>query len=198
MLSETDRSTLLNIAREAVAAAATGKPLPALKPELLSPSLLEPRASFVTLTTADGELRGCIGGLEARFPLALDVQAHAVGAALNDPRFPPVSPVEAPDLHIEISVLTVPELISHRTPEELLAALRPQVDGVILRAGARRATFLPQVWEKVEDPALFLEMLCEKMAAPRDAWRFPNVEALRYQVEMFEEATNDEGRKMKE
>lgn len=191
MLSEIDRNTLLTIARDAVAAVAARKPPPPLDPDSLSPALLEPRASFVTLTTGDGELRGCIGGLEALFPLALDVQEHAAGAALNDPRFPPVAPEEVPGLHIEVSVLTVPEPIPHRTPEELLAALRPHVDGVILRAGQRRATFLPQVWEKVEEPARFLEMLSEKMGAGPNAWRFPNVEALRYQVEMFEEKTND-------
>jgi AmmeMemoRadiSam system protein A len=188
MLSETDRSTLLRIARDAIAAVAARKPPPPLDLESLSPPLLESRASFVTLTTPDGELRGCIGGLEARFPLALDVQEHAAGAALNDPRFPPVAPEEVPDLRVEISVLTVPEPIPHRTPEELLAALRPHVDGVVLRAGERRATFLPQVWEKVEVPVRFLEMLSEKMGAGPNAWRFPNVEALRYQVEMFEES----------
>ncbi|MBI3242166.1 MAG: AmmeMemoRadiSam system protein A [Chloroflexi bacterium] len=188
MLSELDRSTLLRIAREAVAAAATGKPPPPLDSGSLSPDLLEPRASFVTLTLPDSELRGCIGGLEAQLPLALDVQQHAAGAALDDPRFPPVSPDEAPGLRIEISVLTAPELVPHNTPEALLATLRPGIDGVVLRAGARRATFLPQVWEKVEDPVTFLEMLSEKMGATRNAWRFPNVEVLRYQVEMFEES----------
>ncbi|MEK7278785.1 MAG: AMMECR1 domain-containing protein, partial [Chloroflexota bacterium] len=87
----------------------------------------------------------------------------------------------------EISVLTTPELISHTTPQELLAALRPQVDGVILRSGYRRATFLPQVWEKVRDAETFLGMLSEKMGARRNAWRSADVEVLRYQVEVFEE-----------
>jgi len=189
MLSETDRLTLLRIAREAViAAAATHQPPPMLDLEALSPALREPRASFVTLTDADGELRGCIGGLEARLPLALDVQEHAAGSALNDPRFPPVTPNEVPTLHIEVSALTPPEPVPHRTPEELLAALHPNVDGVILRSGQRRATFLPQVWEKVPDPVRFLEMLSEKMGASHSAWRSPAVEAWRYRVEIFEES----------
>ena len=79
MLSEADRSTLLKIAREAIAAVAARKPPPPLDPDSLSPALLEPQASFVTLTTGDGELRGCIGGLEARFPLARQFLALALG-----------------------------------------------------------------------------------------------------------------------
>ena len=186
MLSPSDRHTLLAIARDAITAAANNQPLPLLELHHLPDALRESGVCFVTLYNG-GELRGCIGGLEARQPLVLDVQEHAVGAATNDPRFPPVSPVEAPNLHIEISVLTTPELISHTTPQELLAALRPQVDGVILRSGHRRATFLPQVWEKVRDAETFLGMLSEKMGARRNAWRSADVEVLRYQVEVFEE-----------
>jgi AmmeMemoRadiSam system protein A len=188
MLSDEDRSTLLRIAREAVVAAATHQPPPRLALDSYSPALREPRAAFVTLTTADGELRGCIGGLEARLPLALDVQEHAASAAIHDPRFPPVTAGEAPALHIEVSALTAPELVPHRTPEELLVALRPEVDGVILQSGYRRATFLPQVWEKVPDPVRFLEMLSEKMGASHNAWRSKDVEVWRYQVEVFEES----------
>lgn len=191
MLSDFDRATLLVIARQAVNAAAANQPMPALDLDSLSPALREERATFITLTI-DHELRGCIGGLLAAMPLALDVQQHAAGAALDDPRFPPVSPSEAPYLRIEISVLTPPEPVPHKTPEELIAALRPGIDGVILKSGWRhKATFLPQVWEKVPDPALFLEMLCEKMGAPPDAWRYPSTEVLRYQVEMFEESTGE-------
>ncbi|MBI4315617.1 MAG: AmmeMemoRadiSam system protein A [Chloroflexi bacterium] len=186
MLSPADRSTLLTIARESIVAATAGRKLPPLDADALAGPLREHRASFVTLTS-DGGLRGCIGGLEPLMPLALDVQEHAIGAALDDPRFPPVVPAEVPRLHIEISVLTVPALVPHRTPEELLAALRPHVDGVVLRQGYRRATFLPQVWEKVPDPVTFLEMLSEKMGASLDAWRSPSVEVLRYEVEEFSE-----------
>lgn len=187
MLSETERFTLLRIAREAVAAAAADQPPPRLDLDSFPPALRELRASFVTLTTAEDELRGCIGGLEARQPLALDVQEHAASSATLDPRFPPVRPDEAPALHIEVSALTTPEPVSHRTPEELIAALHPNRDGVVLRSGYRRATFLPQVWEKVPDPVRFLEMLSEKMGASHNAWRSSGVEVWRYQVEVFEE-----------
>jgi len=191
MLSDSDRSTLLRIAREAVTAAANDQPLPSLDLDSLPAALRENRASFITLTI-DHELRGCIGGLQAMMPLALDVQQHAAGAAMEDPRFPPVSRTEAPYLRIEISVLTAPEPVPHKSPEELIAALRPGIDGVILKSGWRhKATFLPQAWEKVPDPVLFLEMLSEKMGASPDAWRYPNTEVFRYQVEMFEETKDN-------
>ncbi|MBM4423835.1 MAG: AmmeMemoRadiSam system protein A [Chloroflexi bacterium] len=187
MLSDSDRSALLSIAREAITAAANRRRPPPLDLDSLSPPLRDMRATFVTLTV-DHDLRGCIGGLEPRLPLALDAQEHAVSAAMDDPRFPPVMPAEVPELRIEISVLTVPEPVPHNTPEELLAALRPGIDGVILKSIWRhKATFLPQVWEKVPDPIVFLEMLSEKMGASPDAWRSQNTEVYRYQVEMFEE-----------
>ena len=86
MLSSDDRSTLIQIAREAVTAAAHDRPRPRLDLESLSPALREPRATFITLNIG-GDLRGCIGGLYPTLPLALDVQEHATGAALYDPRF---------------------------------------------------------------------------------------------------------------
>jgi AmmeMemoRadiSam system protein A len=115
------------------------------------------------------------------------VQAHAAGAALYDPRFSPLTPAELPGVHIEISVLTAPELLTFRSPQELLTLLRPNLDGVILSYGGRRATFLPQVWEKVPDPVRFLEMLSEKMGASSQQWRMPDTDVMRYQVEVFEE-----------
>jgi len=186
MLSETDRSTLLVIARESITTAVHNQPLPSLNLHSLSPALNEPRATFITLNI-DHELRGCIGGLYASQPLALDVQEHARSAALHDPRFPPVIPSEIPHLHIEVSVLTLPELVAHQSPEDLLEILRPNIDGVMLVSGYRRSTFLPQVWEKVPNKVQFMEMLSEKMGASPSAWRLPTTEVYRYQVEIFEE-----------
>lgn len=192
MLTLDDRAAVLKIAREAIAAAVCDRLRPALDLARLSPSLRESRATFVTLNLG-GDLRGCIGALYASLPLALDVQEHAVGAALYDPRFPPVSPVEVPRLHIEISVLTPPEPITFHSADELLNLLRPNVDGVILACGWRRATFLPQVWEKVPNPVQFLDMLSEKMGAPPEQWRMPDTEVLRYQVEVVEEPVTEDG-----
>ncbi len=186
MLSEPDRASLLSIARAAITAAAADVPLPLLDLNEVPHALPELRATFVTLNEYS-QLRGCIGGLYANRPLALDVQGHARDAALHDPRFMPVTSDEVPHLHIEISVLTEPELISHTSPEDLLAKLRPESDGLILVNGYHRATFLPQVWERMPDKVRFLEMLSEKMGDSPNAWRQPGTEVYRYQVEEFEE-----------
>lgn len=186
MLNAFEQDLLLRIAREAITLTAQRQPI--APPDLtgLPPTLTVQRTSFVTLTR-HGELRGCIGGLEPRLPLITDVHEHAIGAATQDPRFEPVLPIEVADLHIEISVLTPQEPMSYATPDELLKVLRPQVDGVTLVNGYRRATFLPQVWEKVSDPENFLEMLSEKMGAQPTTWRLPQTQVFRYQVELFEE-----------
>ena len=105
--------------------------------------LREEGASFVTLTK-HGELRGCIGALEAYQPLAQDVREHAVAAALEDPRFPPVQERELGAIQLEVSRLTRPRPLEYKNADDLLSKLRPHVDGVILReAFGRRATFLP-------------------------------------------------------
>jgi uncharacterized protein len=185
-LTTEDKRTLLHLAREAVVAAVTNQPLPGPRLEAMPASLTRPGACFVTLTR-HGELRGCIGGLEATLPLALDVQDHAAQTALHDYRFPAVAPVELDDLEIELSVLTEPEPLPYRDAADLLQRLRPGVDGVILIKGKRRATFLPQVWERVPDPAAFLSLLCQKMDAPENEWRKGTLEVRVYQAEKITE-----------
>jgi hypothetical protein len=186
-LSDADKRELLRLAREAIDAAAREKPHPPVDTARLSPALLRAGTCFVTLTES-GELRGCIGGLHALDPLYEDVRQHAFQAALRDYRFPPVTPDEVPKLEIEVSVLTEPQPLDYGSPEDLLRVLRPEVDGVILSQGYRRATFLPQVWERVPDPETFLSMLCDKMGAPPDTWRRTKLDVQTYQVESFTEA----------
>jgi len=181
-----DQQVLLALARRAIGRAARGQPLEAEVPDAPSSWLQTPLASFVTLTT-QGALRGCIGGLYPTVPLIEDVQLHAYAAAREDPRFPPLRPEEVAGIQIEISVLSAPEPLAYGTPDDLLLRLRPGVDGVIVQSGLRRATFLPQVWEKVPVPKMFLEMLCEKAALATDAWRSGKIEVFTYQVEVFEE-----------
>jgi len=181
-----ERRILLRLARQALEAAVGGHPLPPLDLASLPKALREPGASFVTLTI-DEALRGCIGALEAYQPLAEDVREHAVAAALNDYRFPPLTPAELPRVHIEISRLTPLRPLHYETPENLPGLLRPGVDGVVLRLGFRRATFLPQVWEKIPNAERFLSQLCLKMGAPPDAWRRQPLEVFTYQVEEFSE-----------
>lgn len=187
LLSRSEQHQLLRLARAALEAAVRHHPPPAVNPVDLPPALTRPGASFVTLMHGQ-ELRGCIGGLQAQQPLYADVREHTAGSAQSDYRFPPVTAAEAPHIDIEISVLTEPQPLSYTAPDQLLQRLRPMVDGVILHQGARRATFLPQVWERVPDPATFLSMLCEKMGAAPDLWRHAHLEVLTYQVEKFTES----------
>lgn len=183
---QADQHTLLALARQAVERAAHGRPRATESPASQSAWLRTPLASFVTLTTG-GALRGCIGGLYPTVPLAEDVQMHAYAAAREDPRFPPVQPEELAAIQIEISVLSAPEPLVYSSPDDLLRRLRPGIDGVIVQSGRKRATFLPQVWEKVPAPEAFLEFLCEKAALAPDAWRTGELEVFTYQVELFEE-----------
>lgn len=183
-LSEDERKILLRLARETITCAAQRQPLPELNWQELPPALKEPGVCFVTLTV-DSELRGCIGALEAYQSLAEDVREHAAAAALEDYRFLPVHPEEVPQLEIEISRLTAPVPLQYSSPAELLQKLRPGIDGVILRYASRRATFLPQVWEKIPQPERFLNHLCAKMGVAEDDWRKKKMEVLTYQVEEF-------------
>lgn len=181
-----EQKTLLRMAREAIEGAVRGMKLPPLQSSTLTPNLRGQGASFVTLTVR-GQLRGCIGALEAYQPLADDVREHAVAAALEDPRFPPVREDELSGIQVEVSRLTRPVPLEYRDANDLLSKLQPHVDGVILKDGFRRATFLPQVWEKIPDPSRFLDNLCYKMGAPDNLWRTKHLEVLVYQVEEFHE-----------
>jgi AmmeMemoRadiSam system protein A len=189
-LTHAEKQTLLRMAREAMEHGVRGKKLPPLDPATLSAKLLEQGASFVTLTIHD-ELRGCIGALEAYQPLAQDVREHAVAAALEDPRFPAVREDELNRIRIEVSRLTRPLPLEYKDTADLLAALRPHVDGVILKDGYRRATFLPQVWEKIPNPAEFLNYLCRKMGLSENAWRIKKLDVFIYQVDEFHESPNN-------
>ena len=190
-LTLAEKQHLLALAREALEAGVRGERLPPLDFDQLPDRLRESGATFVTLTK-QGELRGCIGALEAYLPLAEDVRQHAVAAALQDYRFPPVSPDELDQIEIEVSHLSSPVLVEYTTPGELLDKIRAGIDGVILRDGSHRATFLPQVWEKIPDKAQFLGYLCEKMGSARNLWQIKHLQVYVYQVEEFEEITRFE------
>ncbi len=185
-LSKQEREILLNLARQALTSALCAELPPAVELQSLPEKLRQPGATFVTLTHR-GELRGCIGSLEAAQPLVFDVIEHAIAAALQDYRFMPVSAAELPDLEIEISRLTPAKQLEYENPEDLLEKLRESREGVVVRDGLRRATFLPQVWEKIPDPAEFMDHLCYKMGAPVDLWRRRKLDVLVYQVEEFHE-----------
>jgi AmmeMemoRadiSam system protein A len=186
-LSPSDKQLLLKFARESVTATARHEMPLTVEAAQLPPALLQLRTSFVTLTCA-GDLRGCVGGFQVEYHLYEDVRHHAALAATRDYRFLPVTLDEVPRLEIEISALSLPQSLNYESPEALLRLLRPEVDGVILSNGFQRATFLPQVWERVPDPRVFLALLCEKMGLPHDTWKRKNLEVQIYQVEKFTEA----------
>ncbi|MGH2521186.1 MAG: AmmeMemoRadiSam system protein A [Anaerolineales bacterium] len=182
-----DKRQLLRLARQALEAAAWGQHFPLVSVADLPPMLREAKACFITLMRR-GELRGCMGGLQAERALYDEVRHRTAQSALQDYRFPPVSPEEVPEIEIEISVLTELQPLPYDSPDCLLTLLRPGIDGVILAHGVRRATFLPQVWERVPDPNKFLSMLCEKMGLPPDTWRRAKLDVQVYQIEKVTES----------
>ncbi len=156
-----------------------GQPL-VLTPADYPPALHVPRATFVTLER-DGDLRGCIGGLDAHRPLAEDVAAHAFGAAFYDTRFAPVDIGAWPDLTVSISILSPRAPLAAANEAAALQVLRPGVDGIVLLDGSRRGVFLPKVWEEVPDPALFLTLLKRKAGLPEGHWS-PSLRLERFTV----------------
>jgi AmmeMemoRadiSam system protein A len=186
LLSHDEKQRLLRLARAALEHAVQRKDLAPIDLADLPERLRAPGASFVTLTKGT-ILRGCIGSIKATIPLVEDVRQHAVDAALHDYRFSPVRPEEVQDIEIEVSVLSSPKPLEYTRGEDLPKLLNPGVDGVILVKGNRRATFLPQVWDKVPQADHFLDRLCEKAFLPPGAWREGQLQVFTYHVECFHE-----------
>jgi AmmeMemoRadiSam system protein A len=143
-------------------------------------------ATFVTLKRS-GELRGCIGSLKPLRPLGIDVRENAIAAAFRDPRFPPLAAVEFEATSVEVSLLSADERLAVADENDLLARLRPGVDGLVLEYGRHRATFLPQVWEAFADPREFVAALKRKAGLPEDFWS-PHVSVSRYAVTKWVES----------
>ena len=181
MIDPADKSVLLDIARHSIEYGLQhGRQF---VPEVrdFSEKLQEPAASFVTLKI-HGQLRGCIGSLEARQPLVMDVAENAYAAAFRDPRFPPVSESEFSELEYHISLLTPSEPLQFRDEADLISQLRPNIDGLVLEDGRHRGTFLPAVWESLPDRKQFLQQLKLKAGLPPDYWS-GTIKASRYTVE---------------
>lgn len=152
------------------------------------PWLEEPAATFVTLTR-NGQLRGCMGSLEAHQSLAKDLEHNARAAAFGDPRFPPLSEEELNRTRVEVSILSRPQPMVFADEADALAQLRPGVDGLILEAGWHRATFLPQVWDQLPNPQEFLAHLKRKAGLAPDYWS-GDIRLSRYTVEKYKEETS--------
>ncbi len=143
-------------------------------------------ASFVTLENRyTGQLRGCIGSIIPVQPLYKDVIRNAIAAATQDPRFPPVTLDELPQIRTKVSILSFPEPVPYKDPHDLLSKIEPFKDGLILKYGANQGTFLPDVWEELPDKTQFLSHLCLKAGLPQDCWLTLPVEIFRYRTRVF-------------
>jgi len=173
---------LLPIARASISTA-LGRPLEAAEHE---PWLQESGACFVTLTQR-GQLRGCIGTLEARRTLLADVKANALAAAFSDPRFSPLAAVELEHTEIEISLLSAMQAMQFESEGHALAQLQPGIDGVVFEYAHYRSTFLPQVWEQLPSVPEFMAHLKHKAGLPPDFWA-TGVRLQRYSVSKWKES----------
>lgn len=184
-IPQSDRSALLALARSAITAHLI-KDGGVKRPESPAALLKEKRGCFVTLHKG-GQLRGCIGTIEPLVALMDCVEQNAVNAAFHDPRFPALSAAELSEVNVEVSVLTVPKPLIYSSPEDLLKKLKPNVHGVILTSGGRRATFLPQVWEQIGNAESFLIHLCVKAGCTPNCWKNPDTKIETYEAEYFSE-----------
>ena len=181
MLDEQEQQALLEVASASVRHGQEyGQPLP-VNPDDYPERLAKPGACFVTLEIS-GDLRGCIGSLEAWRPLTMDCAENAFAAAFRDPRFPAVTEQELRQLDYHVSVLSAPTPLHFRSEEDLLSQLRPGTDGLVLVQGERRATFLPSVWESLPEPRAFLCHLKQKAGLAPTYWS-DTIKAFRYTVE---------------
>jgi AmmeMemoRadiSam system protein A len=183
-LEAADEYRLLDIAEWAIQEGLEGRPGDLEPSDDWSNALRSPAACFVTLEVS-GELNGCIGSIHPTAALGVSVARHAHAAAFEDPRLPPLRPVDWDQLGIEISVLSPLEPIPARARVEVTDRLRPGIDGLVLACDGRVAVFLPSVWERLDHPDEFVDRLWYKAGIRPDPWPSP-VEAARFTVRTFE------------
>jgi hypothetical protein len=183
MMPEEKGKLLLSLARESISCCFNNKNPDTGKVEKFS----EKQGVFVTLHK-NNELRGCIGFPEPIFPLYKAVVKAAIAAAFEDPRFPPLQKQEFKDIKIELSVLTVPELIKVENPEEYMEKIKIGKDGLIIRSGLGSGLLLPQVATEYKwNVKTFLEHLCQKAWLGKDAWKNPDNKIYNFQAQIFSE-----------
>jgi AmmeMemoRadiSam system protein A len=170
---------LVEFARQTIAHALGGPP--ALRP--MGAWFERPAATFVTITRG-GALHGCIGSIAPRRPMLEDVAENALAAAFHDPRSLPYRAEDLPEMGVEVTLLGPLEKLHFTDEEDAIRQLVPGVDGLVLRYGGYRGTFLPQVWDSLEDPADFLDELKVKAGLRPDFWA-PGVEISRFHVQKW-------------
>ncbi len=184
MYSAADKQTLLDIARDSISYGLDHHCALPVMIEDYPPQLVIQRATFVTLKIA-GDLRGCIGTLQASRPLVKDVAENAYAAAFRDPRFAALEAHEFAQLQYHISILNPTEPLHVNNEAELLTQLRPGVDGLVLEDKQHRSTFLPAVWESLPTPQQFVQHLKLKAGLPVSYWS-ETIRFKRYTVEDIE------------
>ncbi len=184
-LTEKEGEFLLALARKTIEARLFNKELQS--EEENSDKYQEKRGTFVTLTTGNHNLRGCIGHILPQESLIDGIKTNAINAAFKDPRFPPLSKDEWDDVRVEISILTEPVPLEYSGAEDLLDKLKPGIDGVIIKKGFAQAVFLPQVWDQLPDKEQFLSHLCMKAGLSSSEWQKGGLTVYIYQVQAFEE-----------
>lgn len=189
-LSQKQGQVLVKLARKTIMDK-LGLKIASDKARQLSDALTDNRfkencGTFVTLKI-DGRLRGCIGSLNSNESIRTGIRRNALNSAFRDPRFPPLTVDEFEHVDIEISILTKPKPLEYTDYSNLLAQLRVNIDGVIIRKGRYSATFLPQVWKQLPEPDIFLSHLCTKAGLSANSWKNTKLEVLTYQVQYFEE-----------
>ncbi|ACN99406.1 conserved hypothetical protein [Sulfurihydrogenibium azorense Az-Fu1] len=187
-ISEEEGKFLLKLARKSIEYYLTYRSiLPIDERDIPFDNLKRKGASFVTIETKYGNLRGCIGSIIPYRPLYEDVVHNAVSAAVSDPRFPPLTLEELPNVKIKVSVLTYPKPLIYKDWKDLLEKLKPFEDGVIIKYKNHSATFLPDVWEEIPEKELFLSHLCLKAGLPPDFWKTGLLEVYTYKTIRFSE-----------
>ncbi len=188
MLDKQQGQLLISLARHTIEEYFNKPSAHPIPPDELQNSIYDQRQPvFITLNKA-GQLRGCIGSLSDEDTIIKGVQKNSINAAFHDSRFPPVDREELDELEIEISLLSMPQQLAYQNSEDLIGKLRPGIDGVIINIDNEAgATFLPQVWEQLPEPASFLHHLCQKAGLPTTAWLDEKLMVKTYQVQKIKE-----------
>jgi len=188
LFTDEEKKLMLYFARESITQFVKwGNILEVKANEIPNEKFIENSASFVTLNEG-GRLRGCIGMLEARRPLIRDIILNSVAASTEDPRFPPVRLDELDDIIISISILTKPIKLFLKNSEDILDKLVVYKHGLIIEKGWARATFLPSVWNEINDKKEFLKHLCLKAGLDKDEWKKNGMDFFVYETIEFSES----------
>lgn len=183
MYSDTEQQILQTIARQSIQTGLTEQHPSVITPTDYSEHLQQQRATFVTLNI-NKQLRGCIGTLSPFRTLVDDIAHNAYAAAFSDPRFPALSQAEFAQLDYHLSILSDTSPIEFNSEVDLLAQIRPGIDGLVLSDNYQQGTFLPSVWEQLPTAKEFLQHLKRKAGLPADYWS-DSIKVARYTVESF-------------